>query len=382
MSSIYTVRWKTKAGGERTGWRVQYLVAGKKRQRQFTNERAAKRFADTTSTVTERELRALKTGRSPRLDQIAAEWLAACRRGRDGALPLEHHTIAWYAGHVRNWIDPALGQTRAQALTVGDVKEFRDALLEKEISRRTAKKILVTLKTLIGYAIEQGYLSSDPSARVGIRLSRRDQHEVQIHSRAEMKAIFDAADRLRTSPNAQTSRTWQRYWPLLHLLVYAGLRLSEARGLERDAVDTRAGTIHVRQRADQRGVIGAPKSAKGNRRIHIPDNSAAAIRDWLPSHPHPFVFATGTGRPIDGNNIRKRLWDVVQVEAGVRVLTLHSARHFFASREIERGTHLKELCDLMGHADEAFTLRTYGHLFRDHESERKRKQSANERELV
>ena len=204
---------------------------------------------------------------------------------------------------------------------------------------------------------------------------------MKIHSKAEMVAILTAADRLCQSPNGQVRQTWERYRPLLHVLLFAGLRLSEARGLKRDSVNFRDGVITVRQRADNRGRIGPPKTRQGHRRIYIPDRTAAMLQSWLATHGHPFVFATCTGKPINGDNLRKRLWLVVQHAAQVRVLTLHSCRHFFASREIERGTNLKELCHLMGHADEGFTLKTYGHLFRDPETEARRRVSANERIL-
>lgn len=377
MASIHPVSWTTTAGEQRKAWRVSYWVGGKKRFKQFPTERKARRFTEGLSSVKESALRLAGVGKGPTVAEIADRWLAACQRGRNGAPPLEPETVHWYAGHVANYIKPALGAVRVRALTREAVQDFREGLLGGRLSRNTAKKILVSLKTLVGFALEEGELHADPTHRVAIRLSGRDRARIEMHTKSEMSAILAAADRLAASHDRRVSRTWERYVPLLHLLVYAGLRLSEARGLKRDAVDVAMQEIRVFQRADKRGRIGAPKTAHGTRRIHIPDDTAERLKVWLERHRHPLVFATALGRPLDGNNIRKRLWHVVCAAAEVRELTLHSCRHFFASRQIELGRNLKELCVLMGHADEAFTLRVYGHLFRDKGTEARSRALAN-----
>jgi site-specific recombinase XerD len=41
---------------------------------------------------------------------------------------------------------------------------------------------------------------------------------------------------------------------------------------------------------------------------------------------------------------------------------MHALRHLFASSMLHQGVSIKELAAFLGHADEAFTLRTYVHL--------------------
>jgi len=90
------------------------------------------------------------------------------------------------------------------------------------------------------------------------------------------------------------------------------------------------------------------------------------------SHEHELVFVTRTGKPINHANITNRMWNVVQEKAGVSRLNPHAARHFFASRLIQRGANLKELQAKLGHENPAFTLQQYGHLLPgDHERDRK-----------
>lgn len=70
------------------------------------------------------------------------------------------------------------------------------------------------------------------------------------------------------------------------------------------------------------------------------------------------------------------MWKPLLEEAGVRHRGIHTLRHFYASRLIAMGESIKEVSADLGHADEAFTLTTYGHLFRDRDNVERRKARA------
>lgn len=55
--------------------------------------------------------------------------------------------------------------------------------------------------------------------------------------------------------------------------------------------------------------------------------------------------------------------------AGLEPITLHEARHTFASLMIAAGVNAKALATYMGHASIGITLDTYGHLFPGNEGE-------------
>lgn len=50
---------------------------------------------------------------------------------------------------------------------------------------------------------------------------------------------------------------------------------------------------------------------------------------------------------------------------GVRRLTLHSARHTWATLALQAGKSIKWIADQLGHSDPAFTLRIYAHSLPD-----------------
>jgi integrase len=235
---------------------------------------------------------------------------------------------------------------------------------------------MVALRSILRHALDEELIESDPSQGITIRLGSRYVSKVDIPSKAEMTRALVFARELACAGDKRIAESWRRYRPMLETLTYAGLRLSELRGLRRCDVDTENHTISVRQRADRDGRIGPPKSAKGRRVIHIPPTLSADLKTWMGTHNFELVFPSRTGVPMAQENVAKRMWGEVLRRAGIRAYSVHAIRHFCASRLIEGGASPKELSEAMGHSDEGFTLRVYGHLFRDAESEQRRKDRA------
>ena len=70
--------------------------------------------------------------------------------------------------------------------------------------------------------------------------------------------------------------------------------------------------------------------------------------DLVFSHPH-------TGRPYDPDTLSARFRQTLK-RAGVRSLSLHKARHSFASALASAGVPLRGLMEFMGHADISTTM--------------------------
>lgn len=409
MASVTKRTWIGPSGEEKVAWRVKFYVGSKEKARQFPTERKARKFLESVSEERKRLEAQGIAYNTPTFKEVAENWLSARKNGTDGNPPLDSITATWYRGQLTNHILPRLGRLRIGEIDRKKLKEFRTQLLSEpesdaeshlpptpvnrvrrgrprnhtgKLSRKTSRMILTTVRQILGYAIEEEIIERDPSDRLSIRLGSRNKNVIEIHSIEEMKKILLRALQLRDSNNQTVAKPWKRYYPMLLISVYCGLRISEIRGLDCKNIDFASQVIRVRQRADAKGVIGPPKSAKGFREVHYPQVLDTELRRYIGNKTEGLVFCTKSGRPVDTANFRKRCWEAVQKSAGVRVMTLHSARHFFASRQIADGVNPKELSDVLGHADEAFTLRVYGHLFQDRETVARRKQRVENLVLV
>lgn len=360
--TIYKRNWRKKDGTEGVSYRVQVtLPDGKRFQKQFKTRREALAFEREPGAWTQ------AAASHDKVQGAIDAWEASIKRAGE----IEPATIRMYGGFCRNHIGPQLGELTWRKFTRQAAEDFRDQLLEK-VSRSTAKRILNTLKMIVEYAVEKKWVQHNATENVKIKPLRgrhvdRSTKKLDIHTKDEMQTVLACAEELANESDQRTAIAWKRYRVMLNLLVYAGLRSSELRGLPADAIDPSSMTLEVRQRADEKGIIGPPKSAAGYRVLPLPRHVAEMVEEWAGKvlGGSGLLFVSREGKALDHGNLTKRMWIPVQIKAGVTVRNFHSIRHFYASRLIEQRVRLIKLRELMGHHSETFTMEVYGHLFKD-----------------
>lgn len=314
--------------------------------------------------------------------ELAHEWLNAIQKGHSERPPVEPLTYKKYEITVRVHIKPRIGDKPLTRFDQQAAQAFRKRLLE-EVSRTSAQTILLHLRTMLNYGVEQGYLLFNPAAAVRVVGDTRTKKTLKMPTRAEMRAIVAELER-----RADTSREWLRFATLYMLLQGTGLRISEARGLPWSAVNLDEGYLDVVQRADNAGQIGRVKSKAAIRRIPLDDTCLAWLKRWKPqAYPSQLelVFATSGGLPLNKSNLHHREWMTVCKSVGIAMqksdgkwttpFGFHGARHFRVSALIDSGANTKEIMDEIGHAKSSLTFDTYGHLFPDDLA--KRRERAN-----
>jgi integrase len=189
---------------------------------------------------------------------------------------------------------------------------------------------------------------------------------------------------------ATRKNEWGRWYPLLVTAAFTGMRASELRGLAWSEVDLDGATIFVRQRADQWGVIGKPKSKAANRDIPLTPLVVNTLGQWkeeCPSGEFNLTFPNGAGNVESHQNILHRFWEPFQIANGMGANSdqtdgqgqpiqrakygLHALRHVAASLYIAHlGWTPKKLQVVMGHSSIQMTFDLYGHLFEDQTADR------------
>jgi len=123
---------------------------------------------------------------------------------------------------------------------------------------------------------------------------------------------------------------------LVLTMALTGLRASELRGLRWKDIDLKAGELHVCQRADCFGVIGAVKSSTSVRTLPLdPGALTTALKSWrlaCPKAEEDLVFPTPRGR-IENHCVMLKSLGPVMKAAGVvdkkgkPKYALHAFRH-------------------------------------------------------
>jgi integrase len=363
MAKVKKRKWTTKQGESREAWICDYTDQdGVRRLKTFATKKEADAFRD-------QAMHEVRSGThtphstSITVAQAAEDWFKYVELENR-----ERSTLEFYKNHITRHINPRLGNEKLARLTAPRIEKFRDDLLA-DLSRMQAKKVLVSLKSILRDAVRRGSVAQNVATAVKIKSGERDRKRIvagtDIPTPDEVRAILHAAT--------------GRIRPLLITLVFTGLRSSELRGLTWDDVDLAKGELHVRQRADRYGQIGAPKSRAGERTIPIGPIVVNTLREHRLSCPKGelnLVFPNVRGKIWDHNHLVTRLLHPVVVDAGVvnasskaKYTGLHAFRHFYASwlinRKVDGGLELpiKTVQQRLWHSSIMMTSDVYGHLF-------------------
>ena len=293
MASIYKRSWRGQDGRERVRWVAAYKDQhGRRHNKGFRARKDAKAFL----VLTEGEvMRGIHTPESASITvfEAAKLWL-----DRGNLEALERATLRQYQSHVELHIVPLIGPVKLARLSTPVVQAFRDELLQTR-SRALARKILASLKSIVGEAMRRGLVAQNTTASVAVDTKKREQDKLavgtDVPSKAEVSALL-----------AHAGGRWR---PFFVTAIFYGMRASELRGLAWGAVDLDQRVIHVRQRADLWGTIGRPKSAAGARTIPMAPMVANVLREWklsCPKGPLGLVFPTTTGSVQSHANIASR----------------------------------------------------------------------------
>jgi len=204
-----------------------------------------------------------------------------------------------------------------------------------------------TLHSFYKFLVRTGRLSRDPLA--GVVAPKRERRLPSFLSQEDLTALIDAAD--GASPQGLRDRA------LLELLYAAGLRVSEAVGLNLGDADLGERTARVWGKGSKERLvlIGRP--------------AAAALKAYLKAG-RPHLVGKGDEAALflnrDGRRLSPRSVQVIVRKHALRAgldqrVFPHLLRHTFATHMLDGGAELRVVQELMGHA-RATTTQIYLHV--------------------
>ncbi|WP_353337714.1 tyrosine-type recombinase/integrase [Pseudooceanicola nitratireducens] len=372
---------------EGQGFRVVFSdpLTGKRKRVRASTRRAANRLQKEIEDQLFAGAYGKPKDRSPTFREIATQYIERSRRGRDGRVPLEPNTLNTYQNWLEKHLLDLIGDREIDKLDRDDLIELAGALLMRFENRTSARHCFNFTKTVLNWARARGLIETSPAFKLYISADKRTRTEVRVHSHANIQKITAKLTEMRSHPNLQVRRAWEKYSVIIMMAATTGLRISELVGLKIQDFTPDFRRFKVVRRVDQfrdgRSVeerTGNLKSQRAYRELGVAEQVRPLLLDYLNSRNRPqsewvFPKLRGAEGPVDAVHVRARGWYEIQDLAGVPRLSLHSLRHFFASELMRQGYYL-EAQNLCGHHDAAYTITRYGHLI-DDGSDRRRKMS-------
>ncbi|MCM1543808.1 MAG: site-specific integrase [Ruminococcus sp.] len=245
--------------------------------------------------------------------------------------------------------------TPLQSAIETQIKDF--LLKEQSYAQSTIKKDFQLLKRTFEEAVDRHIIASNPMAKMKMPKSKKPQEKVRALTLEEEKRLFEVLQ------NEDINYSQQM---LLSMLT--GMRMGEINALDVTDVNFLFNIISIK-RTMSRGAKGeaiiskTAKTAAGERKIPLTDDTRQILRDCIKDHKSGLIF-THNGKMITTNQVNSQYSRVLKKynildEAIDGRVDLHSLRHTYATRCIEAGMQPKVLQLLLGHTDITITMNTY-----------------------
>jgi integrase/recombinase XerD len=239
-----------------------------------------------------------------------------------------------------------LGSSPAAA-TADRLAEYVAGMRARGLASTTIARRIAALRSFYKHQMLIGTRSDNPAA--DLELPRRARTLPRTLSPGEAERLIDAAG--GTTPRALRDRA------LVELLYGAGLRVSEAVGLDRSAVDLEGRLVRCLGKGSKERVVPIGREAVESLRRYL-----SRGRPYLDRRHRPELFLNAQGGALTRAGaflILRRLAGAAGLEP--ERVHPHLLRHSFATHLLEGGADLRSVQEMLGHADLSTTER-YTHV--------------------
>ncbi|HEV7134661.1 MAG TPA: tyrosine recombinase [Gaiellaceae bacterium] len=240
------------------------------------------------------------------------------------------------------WLDAPPGTATPDQLASYVAFMRAAGLAATTIARRVA-----ALRSFYRHQVLLGARGDNPAAE--LELPKRRRTLPRTLSPGEAERLIEAA--AGTTPRSLRDRA------LVELLYGAGLRVSEAVGLDKAGVDLEQRIVRCTGKGSKERVVPVGREAVEALRRYL-----SRGRPYLDKRHRPELFLNAQGGALTRSGaflILRRVADKAGLEPG-RVHP-HLLRHSFATHLLEGGADLRSVQEMLGHADLA-TTELYTHV--------------------
>ena len=283
-------------------------------------------------------------GARPRLAEFAALWVAESE-------------IGWRRSHRRTVGDiidrhllPAFGERVVDDITKADILSFRSTLAKvpgrkgQTLSAKRINAIIGLLRQILNEAADRFDFSTPYR---NIRPLRQVRPDVEPFT-------FDEVARLLASVRAD----FRSYYTVR---FFTGMRTGEIDGLKWQYVDFERRQILIRETLIM-GEEDGTKTEGSRREIQMSQVVFDALHEQArATRPlSPYVFCSREGRPLDHNNVTKRVWYPLLRHLGLKARRPYQSRHTAATLWLAAGENPLWIARQLGHASTEMLFKVYG----------------------
>ncbi len=249
---------------------------------------------------------------------------------------LDRHLIPYFMGFP------------VTAISKWMIKEFRTALAQldgrkgRKIGNTRINNIMDILRMVMNEAVEEYEIKNPFSNLKSLKARKPDIMPLS------MDEIFTFLKYVKA-----------KYHDYYVVRFFTGMRTAEIDGLKWKYVDFAAKTINVRETWENREWV-SPKTESSSRDIEMSTIVEEALkRQRTITGDGEIVFPTRSGKPLDHDDITRRIWYPTLKKAGLAPRAPYQSRHTAASLWIASGESPEWIARQLGHANTMMLFKVY-----------------------
>lgn len=228
------------------------------------------------------------------------------------------------------------GAKNTEKVTTNYIVKYIEYLTFLGKSDATKTRTVASLHSYFNFLLSQGIINTDPTKDIrGPKTARKipdvlDPKEIML---------------LLSQPDGNDYKSI-RDKAMLELLYATGIKVSELIDLTINDVNLHIGIIHTHNSKHERIVPLYPAATK-----QLTEYCMVARPALVQNSEEEHLFTNMSGQPMS----RQGFWKIIKHyadKAGIKKdITPHTLRHSFAAHLLENGAQLKDIKDMLGHAD-------------------------------
>ena len=269
---------------------------------------------------------------------------------------VKQSTMAAYVLILENHVLPYFGDS--DSLREQAVQAFVLQKLERGLSVKTIKDILIVLKMVMNFGVKNEWMT---------------YYEWDIKypttSTSKELEVLSVANHRKILNYIQSHFTFTGLG--IYISLSTGLRIGEICALKWSDINVADGTITVSRTIERiyiiegekkhtELIINTPKTKNSCRKIPMSKELLAMIKPLKKVVNEDFYVLTNDERPTEPRTYRN-YYNGLMVKLDIPKLKYHGLRHSFATRCIEAGCDYKTVSVLLGHSNISTTLNLYVH---------------------
>ncbi|MDO4576319.1 MAG: site-specific tyrosine recombinase XerD [Planctomycetia bacterium] len=280
------------------------------------------------------------------------QWLEDFIAYSSGECHLSHNTVQAYRRDLERfflWVEDRY----IPDLTISDLSDYASWLHEQHLAAASIARHLVSMKLFFKYLQMEGFVRESQAALLGSQ---------KLWERVPKFLSPQQVDALMNAP-CERDKYFLRDRAVLEMLYATGCRVSELSEMKIQDVHLDERFCKCTGKGDKQRIVPIGDRAIDAVWVYLEEErptfsergerSTGEIPEWL--------FLSCRGRILD----RHRIWELLKryaARAGVRTdMSPHTLRHSFATHMLVNGADLRQVQELLGHANIA-TTQIYTHV--------------------